>query len=222
MVIKETSRSHHLLPCFEEFEAVEELNNIKYSQAAGMVSSSSTSDLPSYSSSHYNPHTTATRSSKKQVHFTDKDNEIIRYQVTKEDIQNSWLNIDVSSALEMARNENQDKIVSFGPTATSTTGQHSTTTTASSGGNVIVDMCKNGKEYVVLIQQHRLVKEILGQRTNLRRYVLEEQARQKKLDEEVVVGGDKEEGLCAVACKHSKWGVEIAKSSRWLHRSISI
>lgn len=75
--------------------------------------------------------------------------------------------------------------------------------------------------YIVLIQQHRLVNEILGQRTNLRRCVLEEQARQKKLEDEVVVV-DKEEGLCAVASKHSKWGVEIAKSSRWLHRSISI
>ncbi len=73
----------------------------------------------------------------------------------------------------------------------------------------------------MLIQQHRLVNEILGQRTNLRRCVLEEQARQKKLEDEVVVV-DKEEGLCAVASKHSKWGVEIAKSSRWLHRSISI
>ena len=69
----------------------------------------------------------------------------------------------------------------------------------------------------MLIQQHRLVNEILGQRTNLRRCVLEEQARQKKLEDEVVVV-DKEEGLCAVASKHSKWGVEIAKSSRWLHR----
>ena len=56
----------------------------------------------------------------------------------------------------MARNESQNKIVSFGPTATTTTGQHSTTTF--SGGNV-VDMCKNGKEYVVLIQQHRLMKK---------------------------------------------------------------
>ena len=44
---------------------------------------------------------------------------------------------------------------------------------------------------------------------------------QKKLDEVIVVV-DKEEGLCAVASKHSKWGVEIAKSSRWLHRSIKI
>ena len=95
---------------------------MKY-QAAGMESSS-TSDLPSYSSSCYNPHTTTTTMSKakvvskKHVHFSNRDNEIIHYQVTKDDIQNSWLNIDVSSALEMARNENQDKIISFGPIAT--------------------------------------------------------------------------------------------------------
>ena len=214
MVIKETtSRSHHLACFEEEFQAVEELNNIKYSQAAGMTSSS-TSDLPSC----YNPNTTTTTKSKakvvskKRVHFSNRDNEIIHYQVTKDDIQNSWLNIDVSSALEMARNENQDKIISFGPTIA----------TPSSSDIVIDDLCKNGKEYVVLIQQHRLVNEILGQRTNLRRCVLEEQARQKKLEDEVVVIVDKEEGLCAVASKHSKWGVEIAKSSRWLHRSISI
>lgn len=139
MVIKETSRSHHLA-CFEEFQAVEELNDIKYSQAAGMASSS-TSDLPSYPSC-YNADTT-TRSkakvvSKKHVHFSNRNNEIIRYQVTKDDIKNSWLKIDVSNTLEMARNENQDKIVSFGPIIA----------TPSSSDVVIDDLCKNGKEYV--------------------------------------------------------------------------
>ncbi len=139
MVIKETSRSHHLA-CFEEFQAVEELNDIKYSQAAGMTSSS-TSDLRS----HYNHPDTTTRSKakvvvKKHVHFSNRDNEIIHYQVTKDkdDIKNSWLNIDVSNTLEMARNENQDKIVSFGPIIA----------TPSSSDVVIDDLCKNGKEYV--------------------------------------------------------------------------
>jgi len=135
----------------------------------------------------------------KHVHFTSKDNEII-YEVTKDDIKNSWLDIDVSRALDATKNESDDTIVIFG----------SGRLTAS---NNIDAACKNGKGYMVRIQRSRLINEMLGQRTNLIKSVLEEQARQKR---EGVV--DAEE-MYLVASKHSKWAVELAKSSWWLCRT---
>ena len=132
----------------------------------------------------------------KHVHFADRDNEI-SYEVTKDDIKNSWLDVDVSSALESTIDRNQDMTVSFGPTGRFTL--------------LDMDLCKNGKDYMVLMQQNRLVNEMLGQRNEYRRAVLEEQARQKR---EGVVDPEK---LHAVASSHSKWGVEITKSSWWLH-----
>ncbi len=131
----------------------------------------------------------------KHVKFTFKDNQI-SYEVTKDDIKNSWLDIDVSRAIEAAENESRDMIVSFGPTGRFTVSD--------------MDACKNGKGYMVRIQKSRLINEMLGQRTNLRQSVLEEQAHQKR---EGVV--DAEE-ICLVASKHSSWGVELAKSSWWL------
>jgi hypothetical protein len=62
-------------------------------------------------------------------------------------------------------------------------------------------------------QRSRIINEMLGQRTNLIKSVLEEQARQKR---EGVV--DAEE-MYLVASKHSKWAVELAKSSWWLCRT---
>jgi hypothetical protein len=66
---------------------------------------------------------------------------------------------------------------------------------------------------MVRIQQSRRINEMLGQRTNLRQSVLEEQVRHK--GEGVV---DAEE-MYLVASEHSKWGVELAKSSWWLCRT---
>ena len=132
----------------------------------------------------------------KHVHFADREH-VIRYEVTKDDIKNSWLDVDVSSALESTIDRNQDMTVSFGPAGRFTL--------------LDMDLCKNGKDYMVLMQQKRLVNEMLGQRTNHRRAVLAEQARQKF---EGVVDLEK---LRAVASSHSKWGVEITKSSWWLH-----
>jgi hypothetical protein len=134
----------------------------------------------------------------KHVQFTFKDLEV-RYDVTKDDIKNSWLDIDVSRAIEAAENESRDMIVSFGPTGRFTVSD--------------MDACKNGKGYMVRIQKSRLINEMLGQRTNLRQSVLEEQAHQKR---EGVV--DAEE-IRLVASKHSKWGEELAKSSWWLYRT---
>jgi len=136
----------------------------------------------------------------KHVQFTFKDHEI-RYEVTKDDIKKSWLDIDVSRAIEATENESHDNdmMVSFGPTGRFTTSD--------------MDVCKDGKEYMVRIQKSRLINEMLGQRTNLRQSVLEEQAHQKR---EGVV--DAEE-ICLVASKHCKWGVELAKSSWWLYRT---
>lgn len=134
----------------------------------------------------------------KHVQFTCKNNDL-NYEVTKDEIKDSWLDIDVSRSIESTKNELDDMVLSFGPTGRCTSSD--------------VDLCKNGKEYMVRIQQRRLINEMLGQRANLRRSVLEEQARQKR---EGVV--DAEE-LLAVASKHSKWGVEIAKSSWWLCRA---
>jgi hypothetical protein len=54
---------------------------------------------------------------------------------------------------------------------------------------------------------------MLGQRTNLRQSVLEEQARQKRN------GVVDAEELHAVASEQSKWGVEIAKSNWWLSQA---
>ncbi len=142
----------------------------------------------------------ASRRSKvvKHVQFTCESDDI-NYEVTKDDIKNSWLDTDVSRSIESTKNEFHDMVVSFGPTGRVTSSD--------------VDLCKNGKDYMVRIQKCRLINEMLGQRANLRRSVLEEQARQKR---EGIV--DAEE-LLAVASKHSKWGVEIAKSSWWLCRT---
>jgi len=131
----------------------------------------------------------------KHVHFTFTDKEM-SYEVTSDDIENSWLDIDVSRAIEALENGSHDAIVSFGPTGRFTSSD--------------LDVCKNGKEYMVRIQKRRLINEMLGQRTNLRQSVFEEQARQKRN------GVVDAEELHAVASEQSKWGVEIAKSSWWL------
>jgi hypothetical protein len=69
----------------------------------------------------------------KHVQFTFKDNEI-SYEVTKGDIKNSWLDIDVSRAKEASENESHDIIVSFGPTGRFTASD--------------TDACKHGKGYM--------------------------------------------------------------------------
>ena len=145
---------------------------------------------------------TTTRSNAKagkHVHFSFACSSEISYEVTSDYIKNSWLDIDVSSSIESAMDENQDMIVSFGPTGRFTM--------------LDMDLCKNGNSYMVLIQQNRLVNEMLGQRTNHRRSVLEEQARQKR---EGVVDTEK---LHAIASNDSKWGVELVRSSWWLCRA---
>eukprot|EP00986_Skeletonema_menzelii_P019348 scaffold27725_cov148-Skeletonema_menzelii.AAC.1 len=109
--------------------------------------------------------TTAISKAGKHVHFSSIDNEI-SYEVTKDDIKSSWFDIDVSSSIESAQNEKQDMTVSFGPTGRFTLSD--------------MDLCKNGKEYMLRIEQRRLINEILGQRTILRQSVLAEQARQKR------------------------------------------
>jgi hypothetical protein len=136
----------------------------------------------------------------KHVHFTFTEDNELSYEVTKDDIKNSWLDIDVSGAIEATENE---MIVSFGPTG------HYSTASDNTGA------CKNGKGYMVRIQERRLINEMMGQRTNLRQSVLQEQARQKR---EGIVIVDAEE-MNAVASKQSKWGVELAKSSWWLRRT---
>ena len=135
----------------------------------------------------------------KHVYFSFACCNEISYEVTSDDIKNSWLQIDVSSSIESTMDKNQDMAVSFGPTGRLTM--------------LDMDLCKNGKSYMVLIQQNRLVNELLGQRTNHRRSVLAEQARQKR---EGVVDTEK---LHAVASNHSKWGVELVRSSWWLCRA---
>lgn len=146
--------------------------------------------------------TTSTRSKAKagkHVHVPFACSNEISYEVTSDDIKNSWLDIDVSSSIESTMDENQDMTVSFGPTGRFTM--------------LDMDLCKNGKSYMVLIQQNRLVNEMLGQRTNHRRSVLAEQARQKR------EGAVDTEKLHAVASNHSKWGVELVSSSWWLCRA---
>lgn len=131
----------------------------------------------------------------KHVRFTSTDKEI-RYEVTKDDIKNSWLDKDLSRAVEAVGNERRDMIVSFGPTGRFTSSD--------------VDTCKNMKVCMVRIQRPRLINEMLGQRIILRRSVLGEQARQKR------TGVVDAEEMRVVASKQSKWGVELAKSSWWL------
>lgn len=132
----------------------------------------------------------------KRVNFSFADTEI-NYSVFEEDIRNSWLDIDVSSAIEAAENESSGMIVIFGPYLAASA----------------VDMCRNGKGYMVRIQKSRLINEILGQRTRLRQAVFEEQARQKR---EGVVDA---KAMKAVASAQSKWGVEVAQSSWWLRQN---
>ena len=133
----------------------------------------------------------------KHVYFSFTDKEI-RYEVTNDDIKNSWLDIDVSKAVEAIGNESHDVIVSFGPTAR---GRFTSSD---------VDTCKNTKVCMVRIQRHRLINEMLGQRKILRESVFEEQARQKRK------GIVDAEEMRVVASKESKWGVELARSSWWL------
>ena len=134
----------------------------------------------------------------KHVHFTSIDKEI-RYEVTKDDIKNSWLDEDLSKAVEAVGNERHDMIVSFCPTGRFTSSD--------------VDTSKNMKVCMVRIQRRGLINEMLGQRKNLRRSVLVEQARQKR------TGIFDAEEMRVVASKQSKWGVELAKSIWWLSRA---
>ena len=107
----------------------------------------------------------------KHVHFSFRDEEM-RYEVTKDEIKNSWLDIDVTEAIELMGNKSNDLIlvhglmVSFGPSGRSTSSD--------------IDICKDVKEYMVRIQHRTLINEILGQREILRESVFEEQARQKR------------------------------------------
>lgn len=134
----------------------------------------------------------------KHVHFTSIDKEM-RYEVTKDDIKNSWLDQDLSRAVEALGNERHDMIVSFGSTERFTSSD--------------VNTSKNVKGCMVRIQRRRLINEMLGQRKILRRSVFEEQARQKRTG---IVDAEK---MRLVASKQSKWGVELAKSSWWLSQA---
>jgi CO/xanthine dehydrogenase Mo-binding subunit len=120
--------------------------------------------------------------------------EIRTYASPNDDIKNTWLDIDVSGAILSARSHGMT--VCLG----------SSTTKAAEDL-----MSKDGKGYMVRIQKARLVKEMLGQRARLRKAVFEEQARQKQ---EGILDIDAME---AVASAQSKWGVEVAKSSWFLH-----
>ena len=130
----------------------------------------------------------------KHVNFSDMEAEIRTYASPNDDIKNTWLDIDVSGAILSARNHGMT--VCLG----------SSTTKAAEDL-----MCKDGKGYMVRIQKARLVKEMLLQRARLRKAVFEEQARQKQ---EGILDIDAME---AVASAQSKWGVEVAKSSWFLH-----
>ena len=130
----------------------------------------------------------------KHVNFPDMEAEIRKYASPDDDIKNTWLDIDVSGAILSARNHGMT--VCLG----------SSTTKAAEDL-----MCKDGKGYMVRIQKARLAKEMLGQRAMLRKAVFEEQARQKQ---EGILDIDAME---AVASAQSKWGVEVAKSSWFLH-----
>ena len=82
----------------------------------------------------------------------------MRYEVTKDDIKNSWLDQDLSRAVEALGNERHDMIVSFGSTERFTSSD--------------VNTSKNVKGCMVRIQRRRLINEMLGQRKILRRSVL--------------------------------------------------
>eukprot|EP00986_Skeletonema_menzelii_P001037 scaffold282_cov129-Skeletonema_menzelii.AAC.9 len=77
----------------------------------------------------------------KHVHFSFRDEEM-RYEVTKakDEIKNSWLDIDVTEAIELMGNKSNDLIlvhglISFGPSGRSTSSD--------------IDICKDVKEYMV-------------------------------------------------------------------------
>lgn len=131
----------------------------------------------------------------KHVNFSDMEAEITTYAKSNDDIKDTWLDIDVSGAILSARNHGMT--VCFGSSITKAAAEDL--------------MCKDGKGYMVRIQTARLVKEMLGQRAMLRNAVFEEQARQKQ---EGILDIDAME---VVASAQSKWGVEVAKSSWFLH-----
>lgn len=144
-----------------------------------------------------NPDTRRSKVSK-HVHFASSDKDIIR-EVTVDDIKNSWLDTDISGAIEAIENESRGMIVSFGHTGRFTSSD--------------INMGNVRKEFMVRIQERRLINEMLEQRTMLRQSVFDEQARQRR--EGIVDVAE----MCAVASKESQWGVELAKSSWWLSRS---
>ena len=136
----------------------------------------------------------------RRVQFSCKDNVRNDYEVTEDDIKNSWLDIDVSRHIEAINNENRDVVLSFGPARYFTSTQN-------------MDAYRDGKAYMATITQQRLMNEMLRQRTKRIQSVLEEQVRQRS--ESV----SDPEALCAVASGMSKWGVELARSSWWLNKT---
>ena len=132
----------------------------------------------------------------KHVNFSIMEAEVRTYAIPNDDIKNTWLDRDVSGTILSARNHNCQLTVCLG----------SSTTKAAEDL-----MCKDGKGYMVRIQKARLMKEMLEQRARLRKAVFEEQARQIQ---EGILDIDAME---AVASAQSKWGVEVAKSSWFLH-----
>ena len=135
------------------------------------------------------------------VSFSLKNKEI-KYEVNKDDIANSWLDMDVSSALEASQNQARKYGMSlcFGPDGTSTAPDAS--------------IVKSGKTFMVRIQKPTLINEMHGQRVKQRQAVIEEQASQRRNGKFDI------EEICSVSTRNSNWGVELAKSSWWLHTHV--
>ncbi len=187
------------LPASYKLSKIEQSVMFDSNYGVGPCSNSSTSVHLPLKPSLKSDATPRSKVANKHVHFTSIDKEM-RYEVSKDDIKNSWLDIDLSRAVEALGNERRDVIVSFGPTGRFTSSD--------------VDIsCKNMKVCMVRIQRRRLINEMLGQRKILRRSVFEEQARQKR------TGIVDAEEMRLVAAKQSKWGVELANSSWWLSQA---
>ena len=136
------------------------------------------------------PEVFASKVPTKSVHFsTDKD-DLIEYEISPQDLRNSWYTTDIPRTLE-----NLDSISYHRGLKVS-----------------YPESVYQGKECMIRIEPPAVIDEIIKIKEKHREAVLKEQARQ------VSSGKTDADALGKAALAHSERGVEIASSSWWLER----
>lgn len=128
----------------------------------------------------------------KRVHFSDNEDSTIEYEMSPQDLRNSWHSTNIPRTLvNLGRISQIHGMVASYPKSS----------------------VERGIECMIRIEPSPIIFQIDKIKDEHRKAVLAEQRRQQMDGVEVDA-----EKLCAVAAKQSERSVEIAKSSWWLDR----